>query len=383
MLTERLMAAGEEILAGLEETLAEYEDRVQQPERSEREIRRQRRLLDAAMQPVVRLHRAVYPADVQQLMVNKEEDPSEQQQWSPLVEKEDPEPPHIKEEQEEPWTNQDGQQLQGLEEADIKFTLTPVAVKSEEDEEKLKSSKLHPRETKENRADCGGPEPARNSVPDGRLQPGPEDKTEDSSETEDVCPADVQQLMVNKEEWSPLVDQEDPEPPNSKEEQEEQWTNQDGQQLQGLEEADIKFTLTPVAVKSEEDEEKLKSSKLHPSETKENRADCGGPEPARNSGPGGHLQPGPEDKTEDSSETEDSEDDWMETMETQTGLNTRNNKQPLSAMGCKTEKKMFSCSECDKRCSHRSNLDRHMRRHTGEKRLVALSVIKDLTKRTI
>ncbi|CAB1434331.1 unnamed protein product [Pleuronectes platessa] len=117
MLTERLMAAGEEILAGLGETLAEYEDLVEQ---SEREICRQRRLLDSVMQPVVRLHRAVCPADVQQLMVIKEEVTPEQQQWSPLVVKEDPEPPNIKVEQEEPWTNRDGQQLQALEEADIK-----------------------------------------------------------------------------------------------------------------------------------------------------------------------------------------------------------------------------------------------------------------------
>ncbi|CAB1432564.1 unnamed protein product [Pleuronectes platessa] len=261
-------------------------------------------------------------------MVNKEEVPPDQQQWSPLVDQEDPEPPHIKEDQEESWTNRDGQHLQGLEEADIKFTLIPVAVKSEEDEKKLKLSKLHASETKENRADCGEPEPARKSGPDGRLQPGPEDKTEDSLETEDMCPADVQHLMVNKEEvppeqqqWSPLVDQEDPERPNIKEDQEESWTNRDGQHLQGLEEADIKLTLTPVAVKSDEDKEKLKSSKLHPSETKGNRADSGEPEPARKSGPDGHLEPGPEDKTEDSSETEDSDperlDLWVINMKRQ------------------------------------------------------------------
>ncbi|XP_062235514.1 zinc finger protein 397-like [Platichthys flesus] len=458
-LNERLMAAVEQILAGLEKTLLEYEGRVERAEQSEREICRQRRLLDAVMQPKVWLHRAVCPADIkqlmviieevppeeqkdnradcggpdparnsdpggrlqpgpedetedssetedseddwmetrepqtglntniQQLMVNKEEVPPEEQHWSPLVDQEDPEPHHIQEEQEEPWTNQDGQQLQGLEEADIKFTLTPVAVKSEEDEEKLKSSKLHRSETKKNRADCGGPDPARNSDPGGRLQPGPEDETEDSSETEDSeddwmetrepqtgLNTNIQQLMVNKEEvppeeqhWSPLVDQEDPEPHHIQEEQEEPWTNQDGQQLQGLEEADIKFTLTPVAVKSEEDEEKLKSSKLHRSETKKNRADCGGPEPARNSGPDGRLQPGPEDKTEDSSETEESEDHWMETREPQTGLNTRNNKQPLSDIGCKTEKKSLCCSECGRRFNQRGHLNIHMRIHTGEK----------------
>ncbi|KAM6925904.1 uncharacterized protein PEZ65_009515 [Lycodopsis pacificus] len=37
-----------------------------------------------------------------------------------------PEPSHIKEEQEELCTNQEGEQLQGLEEADVKFSFTPV-----------------------------------------------------------------------------------------------------------------------------------------------------------------------------------------------------------------------------------------------------------------
>ncbi|KAL7382584.1 hypothetical protein ABVT39_024676 [Epinephelus coioides] len=73
LLTERLTAAAEEIVGLLEETVAEYEDRV---ERSEREICRQRRLLDAVLKPEVRLHRA----DIQQLLVVKEEDQQVQEE---------------------------------------------------------------------------------------------------------------------------------------------------------------------------------------------------------------------------------------------------------------------------------------------------------------
>lgn len=55
LLTERLTAAAEEIVALFEETVAEYEDRA---ERSEREMCRQRRLLDAVLKPEVMLNRA-------------------------------------------------------------------------------------------------------------------------------------------------------------------------------------------------------------------------------------------------------------------------------------------------------------------------------------
>ncbi|XP_030597782.1 zinc finger and SCAN domain-containing protein 2-like [Archocentrus centrarchus] len=76
LLTERLTAAAEEIVALLEETVAEYEDRV---ERSEREICRQRRLLDAVLKPEVRLHAAVIAPYIQleAPLITKEETGSE------------------------------------------------------------------------------------------------------------------------------------------------------------------------------------------------------------------------------------------------------------------------------------------------------------------
>uniref|UniRef100_A0A8P4KIS5 C2H2-type domain-containing protein n=1 Tax=Dicentrarchus labrax TaxID=13489 RepID=A0A8P4KIS5_DICLA len=190
LLTERLTAAAEEIVGLFEETVAEYEDRV---ERSEREICRQRRLLDAVLKPQVKLHRAGFPADVQQLSVIKEEVPPEQQQeWRPSLDQE--EPPHIKEEQEEVRTSQEGEQLQG-------FTFTPVPVKSEDDddEEKPQSSQLHQRQTEQMETDdgedCGGPEPARNSDPDEHLQPVSEDNSPDSTDTDD---SDCDWMQANK-----------------------------------------------------------------------------------------------------------------------------------------------------------------------------------------
>ncbi|XP_034747430.1 involucrin-like [Etheostoma cragini] len=260
--------------------------------------------------------------DGNQLSVVKEEVPPEQQECSSSVDQEEPEaPPHIKEEQEELWSSQEGEQLQGLEEADItKFPFTPVPVKSEDDEEEAQSSQLPQRQTQYMKTeadgeDCGGPEPARNSHP--LLQPETEDQTRDSAKPETDDSADwketrepqsalnslkhdsryVQQLLVVKEEVPPeqqecsaSVDQKEPKPPpHIKEEQEELWSSQEGEQLQGLEEADnTKFSFTPVPVKSEDDEEEAQSSQLHQRktqhmETEADVEDCGGPEPARNS----------------------------------------------------------------------------------------------------
>ncbi|XP_037651611.1 zinc finger protein 569-like isoform X1 [Sebastes umbrosus] len=529
LLTERLTAAAEEIVGLFEETVAEYEDRA---ERSEREICRQRRLLDAVLKPQVKLTRA----DVQQLLVVKEE----QEEWSSSLDQEDQEPPYIKEEQEELWTSQEGEQLQGLEEADItKFPFTPVSVKSEDDEEEPQSSQFHQRQTEQMETeadgeDCGGPEPARNSDPDRHLQPdkipvsdlrcrfscsecgkrfgtkgtlrehmrthtgekpfscsvckksftqrgslgkhmrihtgeksfrcsvckkaftGSRDLQEhkrthtvekpfscsacgkafiksgdlkkhmrthtveksfscsvckesfsqsgdlrrhkrthtvekpfscsacgkafsESGNLKDhikttgekscsVCDqrfswlGDFQQLLMSQEEvpperqeWSSSLDQEDPEPPHIKEEQEELWISQEGEQLQGLEEADIiKFPFSPVSVKSEDDddEEKPQSSQLHQRQTEQMETeadgeDCGGPEPARNSDPDRHLEPDTDDKTDSSSEPDDSVDIefWKDTRKHQPGFTYQRNKKVSVNDGYNTGDKPFSCSD--------------------------------------
>ncbi|XP_070702875.1 gastrula zinc finger protein xFG20-1-like [Pempheris klunzingeri] len=180
LLKQRLSAAAEEIFGLFERTIAEYEEELC---RSQEENERQRRLLDAVLSPQLRLHRAVLPADVQQPAGAKEQLPCERQ--------DPPEPPHIKEEQEEVWTSRQGEQLQGPEEAHItEFPLTPVPVKSEDDEEEAQSSQLHHRhtehmETEADGEDCGGPGPDRNPHPRGPLEA--EDQTEDCSEpqTED------------------------------------------------------------------------------------------------------------------------------------------------------------------------------------------------------
>ncbi|GLD67139.1 gastrula zinc finger protein xFG20-1-like protein [Lates japonicus] len=76
LVNQRLSTAVEEIFRLFETTIAEYEE----------EIERQRRLLEVVERPVSQENKA----DVVQMSVIKE----------------DPEPPHIKEEQEEIWSSQ-------------------------------------------------------------------------------------------------------------------------------------------------------------------------------------------------------------------------------------------------------------------------------------
>jgi len=75
---------------------------------------------DAKYSFLMRVHVFLYSPDIQQLEVVPEEVPPEQQDWTPSLDQEDPEPPHIiKEEVEELWIGQEEEEeeeLQGLEE---------------------------------------------------------------------------------------------------------------------------------------------------------------------------------------------------------------------------------------------------------------------------
>ncbi|KAM7413806.1 hypothetical protein PAMA_018886 [Pampus argenteus] len=153
MVNQLLMAAAGEICGLFERTIADYEEELTC---SKRENEYQRKLLEAVLKPEVRLHRT----DVQK----------------------DPEPPHIKEEQEELWSSQDAS--------------IPIKSELENDEEqKAQSSQLHQTQSEENReadpsdsslaqierdtdgGDCGGSESARNLDPDEYLQPDSDDET--------------------------------------------------------------------------------------------------------------------------------------------------------------------------------------------------------------
>ncbi|XP_059192786.1 zinc finger protein OZF-like [Centropristis striata] len=103
---ERLAAAAEEIFGVFEKTIVEYE----------KEIDRQRRVLDIVWKPEIKLHRIELP---QQRVCEEEEEeeevPADQQlciqERNSSLDQEDPEPPQVKEELKELITSQEGEQL--------------------------------------------------------------------------------------------------------------------------------------------------------------------------------------------------------------------------------------------------------------------------------
>nr|XP_019955391.1 PREDICTED: zinc finger protein 850-like [Paralichthys olivaceus] len=111
--SERLTSAAEEIFTVFERTVLEYE----------KEIDRQRRLLEIVLKPELKLHRTKLP---QQHVCTEEKVFTEQQlgDRETSLDQEDPGPPQVKEEQEELCTSQEGEQLVLKQENDA-FMFTP------------------------------------------------------------------------------------------------------------------------------------------------------------------------------------------------------------------------------------------------------------------
>ncbi|XP_042185308.1 oocyte zinc finger protein XlCOF7.1 isoform X18 [Oncorhynchus tshawytscha] len=289
-LNERLSAAAVEIFGAVEKTVVEYQE----------ENDRLRRLL--GITPEIQLCRR----DSLQLSVSEEEVPPEQQhceqEWSPSLGQKNPETKQIKEEQEEVRTSQEEEQLQGL--VDTKDSIfTTSCVKSECDLENpcqeavlaehptlspLKTSKLQLLSVLLN--ECLTTSAAVEIF--GAIEKTVAEYQEENDllrrllrRTPEIqlCRTDSLQLSVSEEEvppeqqhceqeWSPSLGQKDPETKQIKEEQEEVRTNQEEEQLQGVEPDIIEFIFTPSCVKSECDQEDpLQSLTLPQTQTVENR----------------------------------------------------------------------------------------------------------------
>ncbi|KAM4602915.1 uncharacterized protein ACJ7VT_019468 [Polymixia lowei] len=247
LVNERLKAAAEEIFCLFERTIKDYEEEVS---RSKQEIKRHRRLLAGWRAPL-------------QLPASEEEAIAEQQhceqESTHSLDPEGPEPPQIKEEEEELWTSQAGDQLQRLEEIDTKDSIFNIIYVQKSDE-------------------------------DGRQSPNPNRSVK----------------------------------------------NIQGESIENLEGEPVPSTSTEH-IKKEQDNE-----------------GCGVSEPTSD------CQSSSSHRSV--AESEDSEEDWRDSGEPQSGGNTKASQRA----GAPVEKP-YNCSVCSKNFRIKSILTRHMKTHTGEK----------------
>ncbi|XP_034151947.1 zinc finger protein 2-like isoform X2 [Esox lucius] len=265
-LNKRLSAVAFEIFGAVEKTVAEY---IKDNDQLQRKLR-----------VTPQMHQC--RNDSLQFSVSEEEVPPERRlDWSPSLEEEDPEPTHIKEEQEELWINQEEEQLPGpFDSKDSIFT--PPCVKNECDQwdplhkailtecpTRLKTSKLQTFNVFLNKLLTtsatvkifGAVEKmvAEYQEENERLRTLLQFTPEIELSRMDSLPFSVSEEKVppeRQQDWSPSLGEEDPEPTHIKEEQEELWTNQEEEQLPGpFDTKDSIFTLPGVKGDCDQEEE--------------------------------------------------------------------------------------------------------------------------------
>ncbi|XP_044051242.1 zinc finger protein 436-like isoform X2 [Siniperca chuatsi] len=256
------------------------------------------------------------------------------QERNSSLDQDDPEPPQIKEEQEELCTSQEGEQLLLKQETDA-FMLTPTYEESDHSEpepnrdQQLLSHNTHVAESQDQKG--GKHEDSDNIYNSTMSEIHRNTHTELPQQhvcTEEEILAD-QQLCIQERNSS--LDQEDPEPPQIKEEQEELCTSQEGEQLVLKQEADA-FMLTPTDEESDHSE----------------------PEPNRDQQLLSHNSHAAESQDQKGGRHGDSNNVYNSTMSKIHHISH-------------TGKKSLKCDTCGKAFKFKSKLQRHLSIHTGEK----------------
>ncbi|KAM4593212.1 uncharacterized protein PAE49_006138 isoform 4-T4 [Odontesthes bonariensis] len=262
-ISQRLTAAAEEIFSEFEKTIVQYEE----------EIGRQRRLLDISWKPQINFHRVELPQYYlceEEIPVNLEKDSS--------LDQEEPEPPQIKEEPVEVCTSHEEQQLLLKQETD---NPTVTLTYEESDLSEAEPTNVQLQDQSQDQEGSG-----RESTGNAELRPKKRRHSNDGdnssmSESPRNTAKDLSQQYVCEEkekiltdqqffnhESNSSLDQQEPEPPQFKEELEERCTSQEEEWLELKQETDI-LSVTPTYEESELTSEQLLSQNSSVAERQE------------------------------------------------------------------------------------------------------------------
>ncbi|XP_041849747.1 zinc finger protein with KRAB and SCAN domains 8-like isoform X2 [Melanotaenia boesemani] len=349
-ISARLTAAAEEIFTEFEKTIVQYEE----------EMVRQRRLLEASWKPHIHLRRI----DLPQHYLCKEETPSNQllcsQEKNPSTEEE---PPHIKEEEEEPCTSQGEDQFVLKQYADTLMNQDQSGNGYED--EAMKGQHIN--------GSCSSKE-------------GNVSMLESQRNTDKDLP--LQYVYKGKFHSSqpPSMDQEAMQPSHVKEEEEELCTRLEEEQFM------LKQGINPLLVTSaESDHSEPESGRDQlPAQSSQEGSRNESAEPTRGAEMKDHANPS---VTSQSKCYADSgcgtvkcgvcEKIFKNISKLRAHYGVHTGEKPYSCQTCQkafrcsagllghmrthTGEKPFSCSVCGKRFRYSGNLTAHMKIHTGEK----------------